>query len=260
MFDTHFHIFNAAQGITGARYVPSYGATLSAWQTEAALVGISHGVLVQPSFLGCNNQLLLQALAQNKTTLRGVVVVAPDVTSAELDVMDAIGVRGIRLNLSGQSHDLTEWLRAPHLWTTFMRLGWHVELHTDQGALPEVLAQLPTAIPLVIDHMGKPHAASAHDASVTALRQRSKQSPVYIKLSGAYRLGGVNPKAVAQMWLDELGVDRLLWGSDWPCTNHESEANYSALFQSLKDWVGAHNQHAVLVTNPRTLYWPEISG
>jgi len=264
LFDTHFHIFDAAQGVQGARYVPTYDATLSAWQVKATLVGISHGVLVQPSFLGCNNQLLLQALAQNKATLRGVVVVAPGVTSAELDAMDAIGVRGIRLNLSGQSHDLADWLQAPHLWDSLRRLGWHVEVHTDQGALPQVLAQLltnlPAEIPLVIDHMGKPNTASTHDASFVALRQRSKQSPVYVKLSGAYRLGGINPKAIAQIWLDELGVDRLLWGSDWPCTNHEAQAHYPALFEPLKDWIGAHNLHSVLVTNPRTLYWPEISG
>ncbi len=260
LFDTHFHIFEAAQGIQGARYVPSYGATLLAWQTEAALVGITKGVLVQPSFLGTNNQLLLDTLVQNPTTLRGVAVVSPSVTSTELADMDAMGVRGIRLNLPGQSHDLTEWLRAPHLWEALRRLGWHVEVHTDQGALPQVLAQLPTEIPLVIDHMGKPNTANAYDASFVALRQRSKQSPVYVKLSGAYRLGGINAKAIAQIWLGELGVDRLLWGSDWPCTNHEEQAHYPALLEPLKDWIGVHNQHSVLVTNPHTLYCPEISG
>lgn len=254
LFDTHFHIFDAAQGVPDARYVPSYSATLSAWQAEAALVGITKGVLVQPSFLGCDNQLLLRTLAQNKTTLRGVVVVAPSATQAELEAMDAIGVRGIRLNLSGQSHNLTEWLQAPHLWEALLRLGWHLEVHTDQGALPKVLAQLPTAIPLVIDHMGKPNAASAHDASVAALRQRSEQSSVYVKLSGAYRLGGLNSSDIAKIWLNELGVDSLLWGSDWPCTNHESEADYPALFQSLEDWVGVQNLRAVLTTNPESLY------
>ena len=254
MFDTHFHIFERGQAISGARYVPDYRASLQNWQAEAALAGITHGILVQPSFLGCNNQLLLDALAQNKTSLRGVVVVSPSVTSAELDAMDAIGARGIRLNLSGQSHDLAQWLQAPHLWEALLRLGWHVEVHTDQGALPQVLAQLPTTIPLVIDHMGKPNAASAQDASVVALCQRSKQSPVYVKLSGAYRLGGLSPSDIAQIWLGELGVDRLLWGSDWPCTNFESEANYAALRYALEDWVGLENQHSVLVTNPESLY------
>ncbi len=258
MFDTHFHIFEAGQAISGARYVPDYRAALQAWQTEAALVGITKGVLVQPSFLGCNNQLLLDALLQNKTSLRGVVVIASSVTSAELDAMNAVGVRGIRLNLSGQSHDLTDWLQAPHLWEALLHLGWHVEVHTDPGALPSVLAQLvrqlPAALPLVIDHMGKPNAASAQDASIAALCQRSKQSPVYVKLSGAYRLGGLNPRDIAQIWLNELGVDRLLWGSDWPYTNHESEANYPALFHALEDWIGVQDRHSVLVTNPESLY------
>jgi predicted TIM-barrel fold metal-dependent hydrolase len=254
MFDSHFHIFPAAHGTLGARYVPNYRASFQTWQSEATVVGITHGVLVQPSFLGCDNQLLLKTLTQNNATLRGIVVVTPDVNRDALEQMNAIGVRGIRLNLAGQSHAIPEWSEARHLWEALLHLGWHLEVHTDQGKLPQVLAQLPVDVPLVIDHMGKPCGASKFDESIATLLKRSKQSPVHVKLSGAYRLKGINPKEVSQVWLDELGTDRLLWGSDWPCTNHESEANYPTLFHSLKDWVGEQNLRPVLVTNPQTLY------
>ena len=60
----------------------------------------------------------------------------------------------------------------------------------------------------------------------------------------------------ARLWLRELGADRLLWGSDWPCTNHESFADYSTLRKSLHDWLG-HEAfiETILTTNSERVYW-----
>ena len=119
-----------------------------------------------------------------------------------------------------------------------------------------MLAQLPAALPLVIDHMGKPEAVSAGDATVRALAARARQAPVHVKLSGAYRLGGLDAGALARLWLGELGPQRLLWGSDWPCTNHEAQADYPALRHALDDWLDdAGAADAARVDNPHRLYW-----
>jgi predicted TIM-barrel fold metal-dependent hydrolase len=54
----------------------------------------------------------------------------------------------------------------------------------------------------------------------------------------------------------EMGPQRLLWGSDWPCTNHEALADYAALRQALDVWLGdAAAARAALVINPQRLYW-----
>jgi predicted TIM-barrel fold metal-dependent hydrolase len=140
------------------------------------------------------------------------------------------------------------------------QLGWHLEVHTDQGALPKVLAQLPTDMPLVVDHMGKPNEAHAMDASVAALIARAKHVPTYVKLSGAYRLGGVDAASLARVWLHELGPSALLWGSDWPCTNHEQLASYPDLFASLETWVGHEHMDHVLSHNPQRLYWSDAAS
>lgn len=254
--DTHFHVFAARQAQPGARYTPTYDAPLSAWQAAAAPLGVRRGVLVQTSFLGTDNRLLLSTLAQHPDALRGIAVVAPNADLATLAPMHAAGVRGIRLNLSGVSHQLPAWSAATALWDTLATLGWHLELHTDIGQLPGVLAQLPTALPLVIDHLSKPQAASAADATVRALAKRARQGEVHVKLSGAYRLGGVDAGALARLWLGELGPQRLLWGSDWPCTNHEAHADYSALWRALDDWLEDESAaHATRVKNPQRLYW-----
>ena len=259
--DVHFHVFHAHVAQPGARYVPGYDAPLAAWQAAAAPLGITRGVLVQPSFLGSDHRRLRTELAAHPDTLRGVAVLTPDTPPAELARLHALGVRAIRLNLVGTDHNLAAW-QGPHApWPQLAALGWHVELHTDRGALPAALAQLPADLPLVIDHMGKPDAAHPRDPTVRALAQRAQHTPVHVTLSGAYRLGGLDAGALARLWRDELGPRALLWGSDWPCTNHEAEADIPRLRAALDTWVpDPAERHAALVDNPGRVYWGETGG
>jgi predicted TIM-barrel fold metal-dependent hydrolase len=95
---------------------------------------------------------------------------------------------------------------------------------------------------------------------VAALIARAKHVPTYVKLSGAYRLGGVDAASLARVWLHELGPSALLWGSDWPCTNHEQLASYPDLFASLETWVGHEHMDHVLSHNPQRLYWSDAAS
>jgi len=253
--DCHFHVFEAHQAQPGARYAPPYAAPLAAWRALAEPLGVRRGVLVQTSFMGTDNRGLLAQLAAQPEALRGIAVVPPTIGLAQLCELREAGVCGLRLNLVGTAHDLSAWPAAgTSFWDALQVLGWHLELHTDIGRLPQVLAQLPQDVPLVLDHMGKPAAVSAQDPTVRAVRARA--APVHVKLSGAYRLGGREPGALARLWLGELGPDRLLWGSDWPCTNHEAQADYPALFGALADWLRDDAAvHAARVLNPGRLYW-----
>lgn len=256
--DTHFHVFNAGQAVDGARYVPQYSAPLSDWVHQAHSAGVTRGVWVQPSFLGTNNSLMVSALKAHPDMLRGVAVVRPDVRADELCALHAAGVRGIRLNLAGISHEISEWTHADTVWQTLSTLGWHLELHTDQGGLPKVLAQLPSELALVVDHMAKPVSAHASDPSFAALIRHAKKSATHVKLSGAYRLGEVDAATAAQVLLHELGPSALLWGSDWPCTNHEHHAHLGKLIQQAHEWVAPEIMERVLNVNPSNLYWGQV--
>lgn len=257
--DTHFHVFAAGLSVPGARYTPSYDASFKAWQTQATPVGVTHGVLVQTSFMGTDNTLMLAQLALHPATLRGVAVVASDAAPGLLTSLHAQGVRGIRLNLAGQSHDMAEWRGASALWDALLQLGMHVELHTDAGCLPSVVAALPLAMPLVLDHFAKPARVSVHDESVVAIGKRIQRggNAVHVKLSAPYRLAqGVDPAVLARLWQDVLGDDGFLWGSDWPHTNHESRYRYAALRDELDRCLGgdAYAAHAAICVNPARLY------
>ena len=252
--DAHFHLFPAGEAAPGARYVPPYAADYETWSAAAGAVGVRRGVLVQPSFLGTDNTRLCAELRAHADTLRGIAVIDPACTPDQLRQLASCGVRGIRLNLSGVSHELGAWRDAGAVWDEMDRLGWHLELHTDIGGLPYVLTQLPAMIPLVVDHMAKPATVSASDPTMALLRARARLSPVHVKLSGAYRLHGLDAGVVARMLHDELGPQSLLWGSDWPCTNHEELADYPKLLGSLYEWVGPQAATQALSTNPAAVY------
>jgi predicted TIM-barrel fold metal-dependent hydrolase len=54
-------VFDAHQAQPGARYTPAYAAPLATWQAAARPLGVRRGVLVQTSFLGTDNRLLLSS-------------------------------------------------------------------------------------------------------------------------------------------------------------------------------------------------------
>lgn len=248
--DSHFHVFAlTATGAPGSRYLPAYAATIEAWEAAVTPHGISHGVLVQPSFLGTDNSHLLTLLAERPAQLRGVVVVGPSFAVNELRRMDALGVCGIRLNLVGTDHRIGEALHP--LFDQLEALSWHLQIHTDHGRLAEVLRQLPESLTVVVDHFGKP--ASPTEVSGLVAGQHDR---LFVKLSAPYRLAeGCEATDLAARWLDRVGPMRLVWGSDWPCTAHEQAQATSVSPTWLARWLASDAMTEVVLTdNALSLY------
>lgn len=246
--DTHAHVFqHDLPCAADARYKPHYDALLDDWLKAWPAAGVAGGVLVQPSFLGTDNRYLLQQIERMPHCLRGVAVVAADIGSGELRAMDRAGVRGIRLNLV-QRTEFAEF--AQHKWQavfgTISNLGWHLEVQCQGAWLADLLAALGRQpAPLVIDHFGLPPALAVGTdgkgkargiAGTEALLLTAQRHPLYVKLSGHYRFAG-DAAQHARRLLAELGPERLLWGSDWPWTNHESANSYLGCMDRLREWV-----------------------
>lgn len=236
--DTHAHVFRRGLAtVPGARYVPGYDATLETLLALQEANGVDRAVLVQPSFLGTDNRFLLDALELHPGRLRGVVVVGPDLSKETLAGWESAGVRGVRFNLVGLPvPGFAQWQR---LFASIADVGWHVEVHSTAGQLGAVLEGLrDCAAPLVFDHFARPDAGKGMDApEMRALFALAERKAVYVKLSGAYRLEGGNAAQYARVLLERLGADRLLWGSDWPWTNHESVATYAGCMNDFSHWV-----------------------
>jgi len=261
--DAHAHVF--VRGLPLAqqrRHAPDYDATLDAYAGHLLSNGVSHAVLVQPSFLGTDNSFFLDVVKRYPRRFRGVAVVDCAVTDSELALLDRTGVVGIRLNLIGLK---LPQLTAPDWQRLFARvnaLGWHVEVHREAVDLHAVVGPLlEQGCTVVIDHFGRPdpHTA-AGDPGFKYLLSVGATGRVWVKLSAAYRSavdddGTALGMSLASQILDAYTPDRLVWGSDWPHTQHQHIVDYDAARRALDQWVpdGAQRE-SILTSSARTLY------
>ena len=261
--DCHAHVFRRDLPMPDRRRAPSgYDATIDDYLGMLDAHGMSHGVLIQPSFLGTDNSYLLAALRAHPDRLRGVAVVEPGIAGAKLQAMADAGVVGIRLNLIGlPTPDVGSpaWVELLH---GLRDLRWQVEVHQVAGKLEPVLEPLLAAdLDVVVDHFGRPDAAlGVDDPGFRYLLSTGRSRRVWVKLSGAYRngaQGGGEATALAAMPLLKAshGLDRLVWGSDWPHTLFERTADYTTQRRLLDAWLpDARERHIVLADTPAALF------
>ena len=262
--DTHAHIFQRGLELADVRrYTPDYDAPLADYLGMLDTHGIAGGVLVQPSFLGTDNSFLLAALRRMPERLRGIAVVDPKVPLAELERMDAAGIVGIRLNLVGNAVT-PDFSTAP--WRALLQrvadLGWQVEVQREAGGLPTILPPLLDAgVKVVVDHFGRPDPdLGVDDPGFRYLLDAAASRRVWVKLSGAYR-NGANGRG-QQVALDAIpllrsafGIDRLVWGSDWPHTQFENYTDYGRVYRALETWLpDVDERRVVLVDTPQSLF------
>ena len=254
--DCHAHVFSHdAKPIAGARYRPAYAATLEAWQGHWVTAGITHGVLVQPSFFGTDNREMLEAIALDRARLRGVARVDPSFDGEALARLDAAGVRALRFNLHGEGANVAARFEGP--WRALLErcagLGWHLEVFTDPGITPVVARALGSiAIDVVFDHFAAPDPQDP-DATYAALASLARTRAVRCKLSAPYRLGGADAAACARAAIEAIGRRNVVWGSDWPFTRHEERETYGRVRGDLETWCGARVDD-VLWDNAARLY------
>ncbi|WP_033046037.1 amidohydrolase family protein [Pseudomonas fluorescens] len=262
--DSHAHVFSRQLTLaTARRYTPGYDATLEQYLGHLHAHGLSHGVLVQPSFLGTDNRYLLDALRQAPQRLRAVVVLERDASAAEMGDMARLGVVGVRLNLMGQA--LPDF--SDTAWRSFFgriaELDWHVELHAPMADLPVLLRQLiPFGVKLVIDHFGRPDARLGLDQPGFAeLIEGGPGGQVWVKVSGIYRLAATDQqnlefaRASLSLLEQSFGPRRLVWGSDWPHTQHEQDVDFATVAGQLQALQCSPSlMHALTVQAPRELF------
>lgn len=231
-YDAHAHVWHGPlRLIEGARHRPTYDAPVDEYIANLDRHGLDAGLLIQPSFLGTDNSLMLEAVRRYPRRLRAVAVVDPAIDAKALDVLAADRVTGIRYNLIGLP--LPDFTRGPYpdLHRELARRGWHVELHRESGDLPLLLdALVPQGVRIAVDHFGRCY--SPGDAGFRHLLGAASSGTVWVKVSGAYRCGGDDAgRELAARLLEAYPADRLLWGSDWPHTQHESLVTYGSTWQ-----------------------------
>jgi len=261
--DCHAHVFRRDLPMPDRRRAPSgYDATPQDYLRMLDANGLSHGVLVQPSFLGTDNSYLVDALLEYPDRLRGIAVVDPDISSRSLDSLQEAGVVGIRLNLVG----LPTPDYASPAWTALLkqlrRREWQVEVHRAAHELqPAIEPLLSAGVRVVVDHFGRPDGSlGVGDPGFRYLLSLAATRRVWVKLSGAYRngpagQGEATALAAVPLLRASFGLDRLVWGSDWPHTLFETTADYATERQLLDDWLPREaDRRVVLRDTPASLF------
>jgi predicted TIM-barrel fold metal-dependent hydrolase len=243
--DGHAHVFAPDLAfVTPRRYTPDYAATVEQFIARLDRCGIAGGLLVQPSFLGTDNRHMLAAVARQPDRLRAVVVVDPAVDDEGLDALGRQGAIGIRLNLDGLALPDLRSGPWPSLLARLRERDWHVEVHREGEDLPGLVAPLLEAgVRVCVDHFGRPAPQDPlADPGLRYLLHVGPSGRVWVKLSAAYRNGGGArgedvARIVTPRLVEAFGPQRLLWGSDWPHTRHESDVDYASTFTALSRWV-----------------------
>ncbi len=272
--DCHFHVIAAADRfpmLAGRSYTPA-PASLEAWQATLAPLGVTHGVVVQPSVYGIDNRVLLAALKRGGGRLVGVAAVDAAVSDAELDGLAEAGVRGVRMAHfeAGDPRAMGGFVPLAAFDALEPRLaerGMHLQLFTDSRLLPALAARLMRSrVPVVIDHMGRtPARLGAGHEGMRALLRLLREGPVWVKLSGAANLSDAAPgyddvRPIHEALLS-AAPGRLVWGSDWPHTRPAGERPPTAtLWQLFQDWTPPPLRDRIGSGNAMAFYRFQITG
>jgi predicted TIM-barrel fold metal-dependent hydrolase len=257
--DAHFHVFEPGYPhVTDPLYTFPDG-TAGQYLAMAEALGIQRMVLVQPTFYGTDNSLLVDTLKRLGPRCGGVVRIADDITEAQLDAFDETGVRAIRLDLfaraSWPTQEIIGYIRRMAARAT--PRGWHLQFYTPGTILRDLLPFLTDLEDtFVIDHMGY---LTEHDPDFERrLLGVLRQGSCWIKLSGAYRVAKSGPLGSVTPWgraLVEARPDRLLWGSDWPHLP-DGQRDTGELLNLLADWApAAEARRQILVDGPERLFF-----
>jgi 2-pyrone-4,6-dicarboxylate lactonase len=265
--DTHAHVVGPASKYpySPARIYTPPDCLPSDHRHMLDMLGVERAVLVQPSVYGTDNSAMLDAMRADPARLRGVAVVADDVTDAELKSLHAAGVRGVRVNIVDVKDRKPGTLPMHTLCTLGRRiapLGWHLELlmHADEFPdLDRTFADFP--VDIVLGHLGYLNIGRPlDDPGFQALLRLVKAGRAWVKLTGPYRITRESlPYSDVAAFAHALAAanpERIVWGTDWPHVMLKGAMpNDADLADLLPVWLpDAALREQVLVKNPEKLY------
>lgn len=268
--DAHFHVFGPAERYpygSDLRYKPP-AAPLADFLALARTLGIERFVFVQPSAYGRDNACMLDAMREvGAAARRGIVDVDENIPDAELERLNALGVRGVRINVSpvkppeaGFASRLIP--RIERLDARCAEIGWQLDFLIPGWLTSELMGTLKKLkVNFTLAHLGMFLARDG--VKQPGFRQlldflRHGTGRCWVKLTGAYRMSaarGFADAAPMAQALIEAAPDRMIWGSDYPHLSFADKVGSVELFNLLGKWATDEaTRRRILVENPQRLY------
>lgn len=265
--DAHCHVFGPMARFpfsAKAKYLPDDAGPDALFALRDHL-GFARNVIVQASCHGTDNRATLDAIAQSAGRARGVAVVDPAISDAELNALHRGGMRGIRFNFLKRLVDDAPKDRFLEV-SRRLPAGWHVVIYFEADILDDLRPFIDAIpVPVVIDHMGRPDVTQGPDGpDMRAFRRLlDSRADIHFKPTCPDRLDpGGDPwdafvAAVAPLVADY--PDRCIWGTDWPHPNmQDAVPDDGHLFDIIPRIAPtATAQRKLLIDNPMRLYWAD---
>jgi D-galactarolactone isomerase len=263
--DCHMHIYDPERFAfaLSPRVAPRHAA-ISDYRLLQKRIGTTRAVIVTPRNYAIDNRATVDAIAQLGKDGRGIAVLRPVVTDAELNMLHKAGVRGTRFSLGDPASAVVTPEMIEPLAKRVAELGWHVQFNMSGDqivALVDVLEHLPCQI--VFDHMANPPLPlGIRHPSHGIVRGLIDKGRAWVKLSGAYSNSQIGPPfypeatAIARAFI-KAAPERLVWGSDWPHPSlpDDHKPDDAKLLDLLSEWAPEESiRHRILVWNPEALY------
>jgi len=264
--DCHAHViapdrFPYADG-PGYKPRPDETGDFDAYRRALASHGIGHALLVQPSCYGYDNACMLDAMARSKGRFKGIAVVAPQATDDGMRSLKEKGVVGIRLNLIRSDLEALSRPDASRFLARVKAHSWFLQIYATGQVWCGIQRILQdSGVRLVIDHFGEPDPSRGVDQpGFQAVLELGRETDAIVKLSAPFRTSrqpfphaDVDPFVAAVV--DTFGLDRCVWGSDWPFINTSQRVEYGNLLGCLTRWLPNPDDHdRVLWQNPARLF------
>ena len=267
--DTHFHVFGPAgrypYNQADLRYAPPV-APVGDYLALVKKLGIGRFVFVQPSAYGRDNRCMLDAMRKiGAAKCRGIVDIDENAPDAELERLDALGVRGVRINVSpvkpfeaGFAAKLLP--RIERLRARCAGIGWQLDFLTPGWLTSELMPVLNKLdVDFTIAHFGMfPAMDGVEQPGFRQLLDLVRRGRCYVKLTGVYRMSvakGFADVAPMARALIEAAADRVIWGSDYPHLSFAEKVGSIELWNLLGKWVPDEaTRRRILVDNPQQLF------
>jgi 2-pyrone-4,6-dicarboxylate lactonase len=269
--DAHFHVFGPAEKYaygTDIRYKPPY-EPVDRYLKLARRLGFERYVFVQPSAYGFDNSCMLDAMRQLDPAIRRGIVDLDEArtTDKELSDLDALGVRGIRVNVSPIRKP--EVGLAASMRPRILRLAkicaeraWHLDFLTPGWLVNELMPTLyDLPVEFSVAHMGLFPAKdgpkqSGFQSFLDLVDDGSKRC--WVKLTGIYRFSTASDfadvKPMAQGLIERV-PDQLIWGSDFPHLSFHDRVGTIQLYNLLAEWApDPKTRQRILADNPARLF------
>lgn len=266
--DCHHHIYDAA------RFPPPSEssnpmvsqARAEEYQLLKKRLHTTRSVIVTPAPYVTDNRVTLNAIARLGAAARGVAVVRPEVTDAELKALDRGGIRGIRFSLNPSAallNPVTTIDMVEPLAKRVAPLGWHVQINLTPDGIADAEAlwsRLPT--PIVFDHIaGIPGRIGTEHRAYAVVQRLIDKGRTWVKLSVSNDTSSDDgpPTYADLVRLGQAFVnaapERLVWGSNWPHPGQAAKPDDAILFDLMARWASdERTRQRILVDNPAMLY------